>query len=95
MLLDLGSLQDGEEHLAGTARRPVARLSPATAAELGAVDGDSVTVTGPIGTITLPLVVTPMPDQVVWVPMRSTGSQVRAALGAAPGDVVTLARAVI
>jgi len=95
MLLDLGSLQDGEEHLAGTARRPVARLSPATAAELDAVDGDHITVTGPRGAITLPLVVTVMPERVVWVPMRSTGSHVRAGLGAAPGEIVAIAKAVI
>ena len=36
MLLDLGRLQDGEPHLARTARRPVARLSANTAAEIGA-----------------------------------------------------------
>ena len=36
MLLDAGRLQDGEPHLAGTARPPVARLSAATAAEIGA-----------------------------------------------------------
>ena len=44
MLLDSGRLQDGEPYLAGTARTPVARLSAATAAEIGAADGDSVTV---------------------------------------------------
>ena len=44
MLLDAGRLQDGEPHLAGTARPPVARLSAATAAEIGAADGDPVTV---------------------------------------------------
>ena len=41
MLLDAGRLQDGEPHLAGTARPPVARLSAATAAEIGAADGRS------------------------------------------------------
>ena len=34
MLLDGGSLQDGEDALAGTARTPVVRLSEATAAEV-------------------------------------------------------------
>jgi NADH-quinone oxidoreductase subunit G len=31
-----------------------------------------------------------MPDRVVWLPMRSPGSEVRAGLGAGPGAVVTL-----
>ena len=91
MLLDEGSLQDGEEHLAGTARRPVLRLAPATAQELGAVDGDQVTVTGAAGSITLPLVTTVMPERVVWVPMNSAGSAVRGGLGSAPGHVVRIA----
>ncbi len=44
MLLDDGRLQDGEPHLAGTAHNPVVRLSADTAAEIGAADGDAVTV---------------------------------------------------
>ncbi len=44
MLLDAGRLQDGEPHLAGTARPAVVRLSAATAAEIGGADGDLVTV---------------------------------------------------
>ena len=41
MLLDEGRMQDGEPHLAGTARKPVVRLSADTAAEIGAADGDN------------------------------------------------------
>ena len=90
MLLDAGRLQDGEPHLAGTARPPVARLSAATATEIG-VDGDGmVTVRTDRGAITLPLVITDMPDRVVWVPMNSPGSAVYAQLGAAAGDVVRI-----
>ena len=44
MLLDDGRLQDGEPHLAGTARTPVVRLSAETASAIGAADGDNVTV---------------------------------------------------
>ncbi|MFD1506486.1 NADH-quinone oxidoreductase subunit G [Georgenia yuyongxinii] len=87
--LDSGRLQDGEPHLAGTAHRPVVRLSAATAAGIGAVDGAPVTVGGPAGTITLPLSVTTMPDGVVWLPENSPGSNVRT-LGAGVGAVVTL-----
>ncbi|WP_448073450.1 NADH-quinone oxidoreductase subunit G [Georgenia yuyongxinii] len=87
--LDSGRLQDGEPHLAGTAHRPVARLSAATAAAIGAVDGAPVTVAGPAGSITLPLAVTAMADAVVWLPENSPGSQVRT-LGAGVGAVVTV-----
>ena len=52
MLLDDGRLQDGEPHLAGTARRPVARLSAATAEANGLVDGAPVSVAGPRGALT-------------------------------------------
>ncbi|HEX5144636.1 MAG TPA: NADH-quinone oxidoreductase subunit G [Mycobacterium sp.] len=90
MLLDAGRLQDGEPHLARTARPPVARLSAATAAEIGADDDDMVNVRTDRGTITLPLVVTEMPDRVVWVPANSPGSAVLARLGAYSGDVVRI-----
>ncbi|MGH3711891.1 MAG: NADH-quinone oxidoreductase subunit G [Micromonosporaceae bacterium] len=92
-LLDLGSLQDGEEHLAGTARKAVARLSATTAKEIGAVDGGHVAVTTDAGSISLPLVVTEMPDRVVWLPTNSVGSTVRRSLGVAAGALVSIARA--
>ena len=88
LLLDDGRLQAGEPHLAGTARRPVARLSAATAAEVG-VDGQ-VTVATEHGSITLPVEITDMPDRVVWVPQYSPGSHVHDMLRAAAGDVVGL-----
>jgi NADH-quinone oxidoreductase subunit G len=53
MLVDGGRLQDGEPHLAGTARTPVARLSAGTATEIGAADGAAVTVSTDRGSITL------------------------------------------
>jgi len=90
-LLDEGSLQDGEVHLAGTRKAPRLHLSAATAAEIGATPGSPVTVSTPRGSITLPLVVAPLPDRVVWLPLRSPGSAVHATLGAVPGDVVTIA----
>jgi NADH-quinone oxidoreductase subunit G len=90
-LLDVGTLQRDEPELADTARPPVARIGKDTAARLGVVDGDPVTVTGPVGALTLPVRLTEMPDRVVWLPMRSPGSEVRAQLGAGPGAVVQLA----
>jgi NADH-quinone oxidoreductase subunit G len=89
-LLDTGTLQRDEPELAGTARPPVARVGAEAAARLGLSDGDPLTVTGERGSVTLPVVVTEMPDQVVWLPMRSPGSQVRTQLGTAPGGVVRL-----
>ncbi|ROR72310.1 NADH-quinone oxidoreductase subunit G [Bogoriella caseilytica] len=91
--LDSGRGQDGEPHLAGTAHRPVVRLGRATAAELGVSDDDAVTVTGPAGSITLPLAITSMPEKVVWLPAHSPGSRVREQLGAGAGALVTLAQA--
>jgi NADH-quinone oxidoreductase subunit G len=92
-LLDAGRLQDGEPFLAGTAKRPVARLSAATAAAAGVADGAPVTVATDAGEITLPAVVTEMADHVVWLPTASAGSQVRDALRALPGDLVRVAPA--
>lgn len=88
MLLDSGRLQDGEPHLAGTARPAVARLSALTAARTGVRDGDPVTISTGRGSITLPLVVTEMPDQVVWLPLNSAESAVHRALGVSTGAVV-------
>jgi NADH-quinone oxidoreductase subunit G len=90
MLLDEGRMQDGEPHLAGTARQPVVRLSAKTAAEIGAAEGDEVTVSTPRGSITLPLSVTDMPDRVVWLPLNSPGSAVYRQLGAAIGSLVKI-----
>jgi NADH-quinone oxidoreductase subunit G len=92
MLLDAGRLQDGEPHLAGTARPPVVRLSPATATEIGAAEGDSVAVRSDRGEITLPLAITEMPDRVVWLPMNSPGSAVHQQLGTTIGAVVSIGR---
>ncbi|MDT7537497.1 MAG: NADH-quinone oxidoreductase subunit, partial [Actinomycetota bacterium] len=89
-LLDDGSLQDGEPFLAGTAKKPRLHLSPATAAELGASNGDQVTVSTDRGSITLPLVIAELPDRVVWVPTRTPDAAIRRDLVAAPGDVVRL-----
>src|SRR3954470_4024378 len=89
-LLDAGRLQDGEPWLAGTARRPLARMSAATAVEAGVDEGDRVTVTTAAGSITLPVALTEMPDRVVWLPTNQAGHPVRATLRATAGDVVTL-----
>jgi NADH-quinone oxidoreductase subunit G len=90
LLLDAGRGQDGEPYLAGTAHRAVVRLSAATAAEIGATDAAQVTVSTTTGSITLPLVVTDMPDRVAWLPSNSRGSAVRSSLGAGAGSLVNV-----
>ena len=93
-LLDHGSLQDGDPALAGTRHPAVARLSPATAAEIGVADGAALSVSGPAGAIVLPLEITPeLPDRVVWVPLNSTPGGAHRTLGAVPGQIVGLAQA--
>ncbi|MFP8886938.1 NADH-quinone oxidoreductase subunit G [Streptomyces mangrovi] len=93
LLLDRGRLQDGDEALAGTRHAAVARLSAATAAEVEVAGGEALTVTGPAGTVTLPLEITEMPDRVVWLPLNSTGSGVPGDLGTVPGRLVKLSAA--
>ncbi|MEV7973597.1 NADH-quinone oxidoreductase subunit G [Cellulomonas sp. NPDC089187] len=93
LLLDTGRLQDGEPFLAGTAKRPVARASAATAAGIGIDAGGLVEVSTDAGTITLPLVVDDLPDHVIWLPTAAPGCQVRDTLHAVNGDVVRIAAA--
>jgi NADH-quinone oxidoreductase subunit G len=88
MLLDAGRLQDGEPHLAGTAKTPVTRMSAATAGEIGA-EGKVTVATGH-GEITLPLEITDMPDRVVWLPANAPGSAVYRDLGVQAGAVVKI-----
>jgi NADH-quinone oxidoreductase subunit G len=66
----------------------VARLSPADAAALGVNSGDTVTVRGPLSSITLPLVVTGMVNGVVWLPAHIDGVATTGRLGATVSDVV-------
>jgi NADH-quinone oxidoreductase subunit G len=89
-LLDAGRMQDGEPNLAGTARAAVARLSAATAAEVGTADGEKVTVATGRGSITVPVEITDMPDRVVWLPTNSAGSAIRRRLAAGHGSLVSL-----
>jgi NADH-quinone oxidoreductase subunit G len=92
MLLDDGRLQDGEPYLAGTARPPVVRLSAATAAGIGAADGDVVSVSSGRGAVSLPLVITEMPNGVAWLPLKSPGSAVHEQLAVTTGAVVQIER---
>jgi NADH-quinone oxidoreductase subunit G len=86
LMLDNGSMQDGEKYLRATARTPVCRVSPGVAAALG----EMVTLTGDRGSVTLPVeVADDLSDDTVWVPANSTGNGVLADL-ASPGSGVRL-----
>jgi NADH-quinone oxidoreductase subunit G len=93
LLLDQGRLQDGDEALAGTRHPARARLSRATAAEAGVADGEVLSVSGPLGSVQLPLEITAMPDRVVWLPLNSVGGGVQSDTGALPGELVRIAPA--
>ena len=89
LLLDLGVMQEGDPHLAATARPTVARMSSGTAHAHGV--HDTATVHGPAGAISVPVEIDDsMLDSVVWLPMNSEGSRVYRDLGAGHGDVVRL-----
>jgi NADH-quinone oxidoreductase subunit G len=86
MNLDGGRGLDGEPHLMGTAKPDVVRLSPAAALELGVRHGDPVVVRGAASSMTLPLAVTGMVDDVVWLPAQIDGIATTGRLGAQVGD---------
>ncbi len=85
MNLDGGRAMDGEPHLAGTAKPDVVRVPLSAAASMGVRDGDPVAVRGPASSITLPVAVTPMVDDVVWLPAMINGMPTAGRLGAAVG----------
>jgi len=87
LLLDLGTLQDGEANLAGTARKATAHLSPARAEKLGVKAGDQISISSDLGSISLPVAISSMSDDSIWVPRNSIGSQVLANLGFIAGPV--------
>ncbi|MFG1815873.1 NADH-quinone oxidoreductase subunit G [Kribbella sp. NPDC049174] len=91
MLIDDSRANDGEPHLTATARTPVARISLTTAHRVGVADGDELVVSTDAGSIRLPVVITPMSDNVVWLPANSADSHVRRSLHADHGSIVTIA----
>ncbi|MET7277816.1 NADH-quinone oxidoreductase subunit G [Kribbella sp. NPDC005582] len=91
MLIDDSRACDGEPHLTATARKPVARLSVTTAHRVGLADGDELVVSTDAGSVRLPVAITPMTDNVVWLPTNSADSHVRRSLHADHGSIVTIA----
>ena len=91
-LLDLGTLQKGEDNLAGTARQTVAVISPKRAATLAISDGDQLKISTALGSVTLSALVEDIHDDAIWAPRNSRGSQLLVNLGAAHGAVVTVVK---
>ena len=87
LLLDAGSLQDGENNLAGTAHPSVAVISANRAASLGVSRGDLVMVSTTQGSITLPCEIEAIDENSVWIPRNSVESRAIATLGIASGPV--------
>ncbi|CAB4536038.1 MAG: NADH-quinone oxidoreductase subunit G [Actinobacteria bacterium] len=92
-LLDMGTLQRGEDNLAGTRRQTVAVISEKRAASLGVVTGDLLRVSNATGAITLPALVEDIHDDAVWLPRNSFGSQPLTDLNAVHGQLVTVVKA--
>jgi len=90
MLLDLGTLQDGEANLAGTARKASARISKARAEKLGVNEGELVSISSDLGSLKLPVEISEMSDDQIWVPRNSIDSQVIPNLGFVSGQVTVV-----
>ncbi|MFM8825108.1 MAG: NADH-quinone oxidoreductase subunit G [Candidatus Nanopelagicus sp.] len=92
-LLDKGSLQDGEENLAGTARASVAVISKSRANNIGVRESDLVRVSNSYGAVTLPCVIGDIDDSSIWLPRNSINSQLIRNLGVVGNSVVKVAKA--
>jgi NADH-quinone oxidoreductase subunit G len=92
-LLDMGTMQRGEDSLAGTRRQTVAVISTKRAAAISAITGNQVRISNQNGSITLPVLVEDIHDDAVWIPRNSFGSQALTALNAVHGELVTVVKA--
>jgi NADH-quinone oxidoreductase subunit G len=90
LLLDAGSLQDGENNLAGTAHPSVAVISESRAKKLGVTAGDLIRISTKHGAITLPCEIKDIEDNSIWIPRNSVDSRTIATLGVASGAVMVV-----
>jgi NADH-quinone oxidoreductase subunit G len=95
-MLDDGRMQDGDEHLRATARKPVVLVTGSVLDGLGVREGDPVTLSGPRGSVTLPVGLgDQLAEGVVWAPASAPGASVRHLVGPAGSPVsVTAAKGV-
>ena len=80
-------MQDGDDEMRQTARKPVVLVGPATLEALGASVGETVTLTGPQGSLDLPIGVGDLAEGTVWAPASAPGASVRHRVGPAGSDV--------
>ncbi len=92
-LLDMGTMQRGEDNLAGTRRQTVAVISEKRASAIGVSTGDQVRISNSNGAITLPVLVEDIHDDAVWIPRNSFGSQALNSLNAVHGELVSVVKA--
>jgi NADH-quinone oxidoreductase subunit G len=92
-LLDKGSMQDGEDNLAGTARKAIVVISLARAKSLGVSENDLVRVSNDYGAITLPCSINDIEDSSIWLPRNSQSSQLIRNLGVVSNSIVKVAKA--
>ena len=84
-------MQEGDPHLAATARPAAAVVSPATARDHGLTEGGQVSVQGSSGSVTVPVAIDEaMIDGAVWLPLNSEGCRVYRDLGVGYGETVRL-----
>ncbi len=88
-LLDDGRMQDGDDHLRATSRPARVVVNQATFDTLGIAEGDVVTLTGPLGSVRLPVAIGDVADGAVWAPASAPGASVRHLVGPA-GSAVTV-----
>ncbi len=92
-LIDLGSLQSGEDNLAATGRKAVAVISAKRAESIGVANGELVKVSNERGSVVVPVHVAQISDELVWLPRNSENSQTIVTFGAAEGCLVTVVKA--
>jgi NADH-quinone oxidoreductase subunit G len=85
--IDDGRMQDGDEAMRQTARKPVVLVGPATLDALGVTAGETVTLTGPLGSVDLPVAVADLAEGTVWAPASAPGASVRHLVGPAGSPV--------
>ena len=93
LLLDSGSLQDGEPNLAGTAHSSFVLISPERAVSLRVTNGDLLRVSTKEGWIMLPARIEDIEHDTIWVPRNSSGSRLMQTLGVVSGAPVSVVKA--
>jgi NADH-quinone oxidoreductase subunit G len=92
-LLDKGSLQEGEDNLAGTARATTAVISQNRATALSVKSGELIRVSNTYGAITLPCTIADIDDAAIWLPRNSANAQLIKVLGTVGNSAVKVSKA--